>query len=297
MTFGFSDFRLLPAGSTTPRHAHRSPMPSRPPRFLAFFLLTGLPLIAAPAATPSDPWAQASLGLFKDAHRAFSEAPAADREARFGEAVALLNVQPKTDANLDHAAALFRALVADDPADDYAIGARYFLARIPHVHRATPDAALALAGYRELAALDSPHPLAQRAVVLVALLELFEPGISAEERVARFERLSARGAALVDSSARRDFHLVMAEAALRHKFDDRITLEHLLAADRAGIVRAVTQRDTWLRTAEIARRAGRPDVAIASYRRFLENFRSDPRRRAIQEHLAELLPSSASSVP
>lgn len=266
-------------------------MPLRPSRLLASILFAGL--LPATATTPADPWEQISLGLFKDAHRAFAEAPAADREARFGEAVALLNLQPKTDANLDRASALFRTLIADNPTDDFAIGARYFLARIPHVHRATPDEALALVGYRELAALESPHPLAQRAVVLVAMLELLEPRISEEERFTRFERLAARGATLVDPSALRDFHLVMADMALRYKFDDRITLEHLLAADRAGIVRAVTQRETWLRTAEVARRSGRSDLAIESYRRFLDNFRSDPRRRAVQERLAELLSPSA----
>jgi hypothetical protein len=255
---------------------------------LLVLLALALPLFAAePVPTPS-PWDQTALGLFKDAHTAFAKQPSADRETRFGEAVTLLSLQPKTDANLDRAAALFNAIVAANATDDLGISSRYFLARIPQVHRATPDNTAALPLFRELAALDSTHPLAQRAVVQLALIELYEPNLPPAEIRARYDRLAARGATLTESSAVRDFNMVMGDAALRFSLGDDLALDHLLAADRAGIARAVTQRDTWLRIAELARRAGRKDVSKTYYTQFLDTFPRDSRRLTVKERLAAL---------
>lgn len=249
------------------------------------------------AGQPS-PWDQTALGLFKDAHAAFAELPAGDRQARFGEAVTLINLQPKTDANLDRASALLSAIVATGATDDLGVSSRYFLARIAQVHRSNPDSAAALALFRELAALDSPHLLAQRAVVQVALLELFDPLVPAAEIRARHDRLAARGSTLADPAILRDFHLVMGDAAIRFNLGDEVALDHLLAADRAGIARAITQRDTWIRIAGLARRAGRTRVAVAYYERFLENFPRDSRRLMVREIIASLQsgsPGAASS--
>ena len=275
----------------------RSGFGARPPRLLVLLLLAGLAPARAGelASAPADPWDQTALGLFKDAHHAFAQRPADDREARFGAAVTLINLQPKTDANLDRAESLLHALVADDPPDDLSVAARYYLARIPHVHRTRPDTARALAAYREIIALGSPHPLAQRAVVLAGLLSLHEPRLGAEERAARHARVAADAASLDAPSARRDLHLILADVALRHDLGDETVLHHLLAADTAGIARAVTRRDTWLRTAEIARRSGRTEIAVLYYRRFLDQFQSDPRRLAVEERLAALLAPPASS--
>ncbi|MDF3056327.1 MAG: hypothetical protein K0R17_542 [Rariglobus sp.] len=252
-------------------------------------LLAATPLPAADSPPASSPWDQAALGLFKDAHASFAQqAAAADREARFGEAVTLINLQPKTDTNLDRAASLLTAIAATDATDELGVSSRYYLARIAQIHRASPDNAAALRIYRELAGLSSPHALAQRAVVHVALLELFDPRLAPAEIRPGFDRLAARGATLTDPSALRDFHLVMGDAALRFNLGETIALDHLLAADRAGIVRATTQRDTWVRIAELARRTGRNDVAITYYRHFLDKFLRDSRRLMITERLAAL---------
>lgn len=262
-------------------------MPRRPvivPALLA--LLTAAHL----SASDTNAWEQAALGLFKDAHAAFAQRADTDREARFGQAVTLLNLQPKTDANLDRAAALLESVAAADPADDLGINARYFAARVAHIHRATPDEASALARYRQLAALDSPHPLAQRALVQIALLELFQPNVAADDVRLRFDPLAARGATLTDASARRDFNLVLGDAALRFGLGDALALDHLLAADDAGIARVNTRQDAWLRIAELARRVGRTAVAVAYYRRFLADFPRDARRLMVKERLAALAP-------
>lgn len=253
------------------------------------FLALALFLATTKFALADDAWDQAALGLFKDAHRAFAEqADPDDRQTRLGEAVTLVNLQPKTDANLDRAAALLAAVAEAGPTDELGVDARYFLARIAQVHRFTPDIPSALRHYRELAALDSPHPLAQRAVVQIALIELFEPGLPGEEVRQRFDRLAARGVTLTEPAVVRDFHLVMGEAAMRFRFGDDVALIHLLAADRAGIARAHTRRDTWLRIAELARRTGDDRIAADYYERFLEKFPRDARGTMIREHLAAL---------
>ncbi len=255
-------------------------------------LLLSAPLFASDPAPASSPWELTALGLLKEAHAAFAELPSEDREARFGEAVTLLNLQPKTDANLDRAAALFTAIAASNATDHLGISSRYFLARIPQVHRVNPDVSAALVIFRELSTLDSPHPLAQRAVVQLALIELFEPDIPPDEVRTRFERLATRGASLNEPSAIRDFNLVMGDVALRFKFGEDIALDHLLAGERAGIARAGTRRDTWIRIAELARRTGRTDIATSYYNLFLKNFPRDARRLMVKERLTALTSTS-----
>lgn len=260
--------------------------------FPALLILAATSRLLADQSPPPSAWDNAALGLLKEAHASFAKQPAEDREARFGEAVTLINLQPKTDANLDRAAALFTAIAASNAADHLGISSRYFLARIPQVHRVTPDVSAALVIFRELATLDSPHPLAQHAVVQLALIELFEPGIPPDEIRTRFERLSTRGVSLNEPSAIRDFNLVMGDAALRFKLGDAIALDHLLAGERAGIARAGTRRDTWIRIAELARRTGRTDIATSYYNLFLENFPRDARRLMVKERLAALTSTS-----
>lgn len=270
------------------------------PRSLLALALAPLALGAAAPSAP-DPWEQASLGLFKDAHNAFATATAADRETRFGQAVTLINLQPKTEANLDRAAEILRSLAAPSAApatDDLALSARYFLGRIAQVHRRPPNLAEAKRIYRELAELDTRHPLAQRAVVHLALIELFEPGLPVATVRELHESFARRADRLTDPAAIRDFNLVLGDAAIRFELGDAIALRHLAAADQAGIARSTTQADTLLRIAELARRIGDSGTATAYYRRFLDENRRDPRRLTVMDRLAALgADVSAKSLP
>ncbi len=257
---------------------------------LRFFIGLSLtvPALAAEPTPDAAPWDQTALGLFQDAHRAFAALPASDREARFGEAVTLINLQPKTDGNLDGAAELLTEVAATDATDDLGISARYFLARIAQVHRFEPDIPTALVYYRELSTLDSSHPLAQRAVVQLALIDLFVPDLPPVDLRARYDALQVRGRSLTDPAARRDFHLVMGTVALRFDLGEDLALDHLLAADAAGVVRAGTRRDNFIRIAELARRLHRNELAATYYTRFLEDFPRDIRRLTISERLAAI---------
>jgi hypothetical protein len=259
-------------------------------------LLLATPLAASSSDEPSA-WDQVALGLLREANEAFAEQPEGDRKARFGEAITLINLQPKTDANLERAAALLTGVVSSGADDMFGVAARYYLARIAQFHRSSPDTREALRLYHELAALNSTHLLAQRAMVQIAIIELFEPGVAPEEIRARYERLSGRGTSLTEASAIRDFNLVLAEAALRFKLGNSLALDHLIAADKAGLARPVTERDTWVRIAELARETGRNDVAIAYYRRFLTTFRRDSRNVMITERLNALLAGKKEDAP
>jgi hypothetical protein len=252
----------------------------------------------ADAPSGRQAWQEASLGLFNSAHRAFAAEAPSSREARFGEAITLLNVQPKTNANLNRAAALFDELADSVPAsgaDDIAISARYFLARIPQVHRSPPVPVEARRRFEQLIAatggLDgnvSVHPLAQRALVEIAIIDLYSAALPENDLRVRITALAARGAALTDTDARRDLHFTLGDAALRFRLGDELALEHLLAADAAGFSRLTVQASTWVCIAGIAHRTGRHDVAVTYYTKFLDTFVRDSRRRLVEERLATL---------
>ena len=255
---------------------------------LCMSLLAGLTTQAKNAETPSA-WDLVALGLVNEAHDAFEDHPPEDRTARFGEAVTLINLQPKTRSNLDRAEKLLALVAAHDGDDELGVGARYYLARIAQFHRPSPDLPEALRIYHQLAASESRAALAQRALVQIALIELFEPGVPREEVAARFDRLALRGKTLTEPSARRDFNLVMGDAALRFELGDTVALDHLLTADETGLARPITQRDTWVRIAELARRAGRDETAITYYRRFADTFVRDSRNTMVSQRLKTLV--------
>lgn len=240
-------------------------------------------------AKEASAWDLVALGLVSEAHDVFEDHPPENRTARFGEAVTLINLQPKTRSNLDRAETLFSIVAARDGDDELGVSARYYLARIAQFHRPSPDLPEALRIYHQLAASESRAALAQRALVQIALIELFEPGVPKSEVAARFDRLALRGKALTEPSARRDFNLVMGDAALRFELGDTVALDHLLAADETGLARPITQRDTWVRIAELARRAARDEIAITYYRRFLDTFLRDSRNTMVNRRLNALV--------
>lgn len=230
-------------------------------------------------------WRDASLSLFKEAHGAF--AAAAGREARLGHAITLLAQQPRTAGNVDAAAEALEALIAESPADETAIVARFYLGRLEQLHRTPENPGAAVAHFKRLIAEHPGSPWAEQAAVKVALIELHE-AISAAERLRRFEHHRQIAPALATAPARRDLHLLLADVALRFDLGEALALDELLAADRAGIVRTTAQAQIWVQIGELARRTGRDEVAREHYRKFLAAFERDNRRGMILEHLAAL---------
>ncbi|MFH1498892.1 MAG: hypothetical protein ABII82_13825 [Verrucomicrobiota bacterium] len=242
----------------------------------------------ARAATPpalSQAWEDAALNLTREAHRSFAALDG--REARFGEAVTMLQLQPKTDPNIERAANLLEEVVAERADDELGIAARFYLGRLEQVHR-TPLNPEAAAEHFAVLLRDFPgHPLTEQAVVKLALLELYAPGTPAEQ-LAAFEKFRRLGEELKTHDAIRDLNLTLGNAAQRLALGDELALPCYIAAYRAGIHLTSVRGDTLVSIGELARKTGRHELAREHYQRFLEEFKRDNRRLTIRERLDSL---------
>jgi hypothetical protein len=230
-------------------------------------------------------WAEVALNLFADAHRSFAALPG--DEARLGEAITGLQLQPKTAARVERSAAVLRRLAEGTNDPDLSAMARFYLARVEHFHRLQPDLAAAMEGYAELIRRHPGHPLADEALARMASIELYQPA-EPGERAALVDRYGALAADLPMGDARRDLHLLLADAVLRFGLGDAIALEHLLAAEATGIRSATVRAATLVSIGELAQRLGQLEVARIHYESFLELGQRDSRRRLVEERLAAL---------
>lgn len=206
--------------------------------------------------------------------------------ARLGLAVTLLNKQPKTQGNLDEAAELLDAVSASEPGD-LGMLAGYFRARIEQAHRMQPDPVRAEELYEAVIARDPEHPVAQLARVKSALILIYGDG-DLESKRALLARLEQQAGTLTFPPARRDMHVVLADAYAQLFQDDEATLRCMLEAEAVGFINARNRADHWIRIAELARRTGKADVALDYYRRFLKTFRRDERHHTVGEQAAAL---------
>jgi hypothetical protein len=266
-----------------------------PNRFPLCSAAAALMLVAGAAAT-ADPnpaeraWEEASLLLYTPAHRSFAalnrDHATAAPETRFGEAVTLLNVQPKTSANIERAAQLLTALRSEQPTEDLGLAAAYLLARIEQIHRLQPDRTRALALYDELAAAHPDHPYGQRALLKALLLRLYEV-TEPEEKHRRLRAADALAAQLTEPHLRSEYHQLMATAGVRFGMPAEWRLPHLLAADELGIVRLADRRNNLLAIAEAARAVGQRELALTYYQRFIgEALRDEKRAYALRRYEA-----------
>lgn len=258
-------------------------------RFLGLLASGALAGVGAPAPEPSSGWIEVSQYAFDLAHRTF--AGQTEREARLGEAAALLNLQPRTAGNIERAAGLLDAVAAAAPDDDLGISARYLRARLEEVHRFAPQLAEASRRYQELMATGGDHPLAQQAAVRLTLLTLYSspPSMSPAERVAAAEALGER---LTDPAARRDHALLVGQACLYFELPLERAQRHLERALAAGVLNPSNRADLLVSLAEVARERGDLPRAERAYRDYLaENPRAD-RSAAVQRRLAELAPAA-----
>lgn len=265
-------------------------MSVRIPLALATLLFLQGPLARSAEAT-ADPaalrevWQTSALNLFKDAHHSFSDL--SGREARFGEAVTLLQVQPKTSSNINHAATLLEQVLADNPGDELGIAARYYLGRLEQVHRMPVNPTAATAHFNTLIQEHPGHPLTEQAIVKLALIELYSPD-DAAARLAAFERFTALADTLATADARRDLNLTLGAVALRFDLGQDRALKRYLAAEQAGIHLTTVRSSTLVTIGELARKTGRHDIAREHYLLFLKDFQRDERRLMVKEALATL---------
>jgi hypothetical protein len=242
--------------------------------------------VLSPAVSASDlsaQWRAVTQFDFKEAHRHF--AAATGDEARLGEAVTLLNLQPRTSANLDRAAALLDQLATADP--DVQATARYLRARIEHVHRLAPRPEVAAQLYEAVYRDFPDHPLGEAAAVKLALLRIYDSRSPSEPAV-RLADAARLGQQLTSTDAQRDFALLLGRAYLHYGIEPATALVHLSRALELGVLSFVNRAEVLITVGELARELGHPEQAVDAYRAYLaENARTE-RAPAIRQRLVEL---------
>ncbi len=225
-----------------------------------------------------------ALAIFDQ--QAATGAPALAREARFGHAVALLDKQPVSAAQLDEARGIFTAL-ADGGADDVAQGAQFFLGRIAQHHQLQPDPAAAARQFRRLIAEHGDSIWAQTALGRLALLELYalNPVDPPAARVTAAEKLLA-GART--PAAESDVHYAVANAIFFYRLPAAGALPHLLAAERLARLGWSERAEVLVQIAELSRLGGDQQQAVEFYRKFLVENPRDQRNFIVRQRLAAL---------
>ncbi len=262
-----------------------------PSRLLRGALITMLASGTVLAQTLADGWRALADYRAADAVRVFEQLAAnadaaAAREARFGQAVALLARQPITPVQIETARGIFAGL-AEGATDDVALGARFYLARIAQFHAAPTDEAAAARIYRELIELRPDSVWAQTALSRLAILQVYvlDPALAPVERVAKAEQLIAlaRG-----PEAQSELHWFVAEAIFFYRLPALPALPHLLAAEKLGRLDAVTHADVLVQIAELSIDAGNPAQARTYFQKLLDTYPRDQRGYMVKRKLAEL---------
>ena len=256
------------------------------------FVLCGSPAMAENQAEQLDQnWQDAAAMLVDEANAEFQKLAAkgsgSSREVRFGEAITLLGVNPKTEAQIDQAAAMLDELAEAEPADQFSIPALYYRARIEQLHKFEPDLDAAVGFYEEVRRRAPTHPLADLSLVKLAIIQLVAESDEelVRKRVPEFQELSKT---LASAPARRDLNLILAEVNESRLGDKEAALENMLEAQRCGIARNAMLATALVRTAELASAVGRTELARANYEQFIANFPREARLKLVKDRLAEL---------
>jgi len=214
--------------------------------------------------------------------------PAGIREVHFGRAGNLLNVQPRTSANIDRAAELYRDVVKGDPDDEIGVASAYFLIRIEQFHRGpTPDLER-IAG--DFLALHAAHPeryFSQLALLKHVTLRLWS-GTTTAEKQSEFSRLESYAKDFTRPELAVIYHFLLSDGYLVRLSDPVAALRHQRARDGRLMVKEDTSADLTLKTAELSREIGDLAEATAHYRDFLRRFPTNARAWLVRQRLNEL---------
>lgn len=265
--------------------------PSRTRLWLVGFLALGAMVVSATAGQLTAGWQ--ALGSYRPAEAlkifdasAGSPTPAVAREARFGHAVALLDIQPVSSAALDEARQICAEL-ADSGQDDAAQGGRFFLGRIAQQHLPQPDPEEAARQYRRLIADHPGSPWAESAITRLAVLQIYalHPQTSPAARLAETEKLLAQART---PSAQSDVHYAIANAIFFYRLPSSGALPHLIAAEQLGRMEWPTRIEVLIQIAELSRLGGNRAQAVKYFNTFLKENPRDLRTYVVRQRLAEL---------
>lgn len=282
---------------------------SHPPvRHFTRSLLAGITLLIVPALHAEDKalapaWDQASSFLFNDAVQSFQKAPASanPRERDYGIAVAMLNYQPQTDANIQGALETFQRLASENPTDRIGILSRFFTGRIPQLHFPTPDIPTALAVYYPLVKDRTGNVVAEACAARIVYLETYA-NPSLKDPIAKLIELEPLVENLSTREGVRSFHFAMGYAYLNYsKRSDadnlRRALVHLKEAEKGGFPRWQDEANLLMAIAEASLLSGDKAQAAAYYGRFAGKFKRDSRNYYARQQLKALSPAAAVATP
>jgi tetratricopeptide (TPR) repeat protein len=235
-------------------------------------------------------WESIRLLQFSDGHTYFENAFAqnqSDREALFGQAIALLNVQPRTEGNIQQAQALLESLIEKNAGDTYGLAARFFLARVELMHAEPADRPRAITRLLALAD-EAPQSVWGELALLKAAPFLLYGNMSEEKRREALHDLEKRGARLTREEIRRPLFLTLAQACFHYDLEPERALSYLMAADVDRVQRWQRRADAYVQIGNLARETGDLALARTYFQKFYDEFPRDSRHYMVGKILQEL---------
>jgi len=250
------------------------------------FILILANLSAARAA--ENGWEALARFEFERARESLAaEAAVGNRMAAVGEALAVLNRQPKTAGNTTEAEARLATVIRENSRDDAGLWARYFSARLEQWHRTPTQPVAAATMYRALIAENPSHAAAQHALVKLAVLLIYEPAVEPSRDAGLLVAAEFLTRA-TDPNVAVGLHLLLGRAMLYFRKSEPDALTHLEAALRGGIANRQTRASTLYSSAELALALGRRESALQHFRTFLTENQRDQRVNYVREQVAAL---------
>lgn len=247
-----------------------------------------------PDNQPAYAYQKMSLQLFNDAVnslREFHKTHPATRETKFVYASGLINYQPVTNERIQESYEALGALAKENPADDVGVEAKYLQARIEQIHRDTPNIPEALRLYKELLADQPQHPIAQRALARIIMLELYtfdksDPHNAKKE--ARADELGQETLKLTDPLAIRMAEMTLCNAYFQFDWDHAKGMEHAERALNTKFVRQRTEGNFLVMVGTTAEELGQKEKALKYYKEFVAKNQRDVRTFTLQRKIREM---------
>lgn len=256
-------------------------VPLRLTHLFCLLLLSAIPSLAQGPVGASQGWQLLKEHRFVEAAEHFQRASSAGPDfAELGQALALLNAQPRTQKRIEQARRLLETIANRTDDREVAALSDYLLARIGHSYAGTGLPEAAADGYRTVSQRHADTVFGAYATVRLILLDLYQAATDWPQRLAAAEE---RLQTLSQPEAKRNAHLAIGQACLFFRTDDAVALRHLLAAHALGLQGTIVRANTTLAIAALAERLDENATALHFWRQFLaENSRDDRRGLAAE---------------
>lgn len=209
------------------------------------------------------------------------------RNMHLGQALSLLNKNPKTNTNTRRAISMLESLAGEDPKDETGLTARYLLARAHLFHLTPASTEDAMTKYEGIIRDKPEHIIAQISVVKLAMLRIYGEN-NGKTKLEVIKSIEAMSSLLKDSALVRDFHLLLGNAYMYFDLSPEKALHHLIKAERIGIAGPVSSSETCIQIAELANSIGNFHIANSYYKSFVEKYPRDIRSYTVTQKITEL---------